>query len=226
VCGYSAKQIRAAYGLTSANTGKAKTIAIMQVGAPNDMFQTLTDYSRHNGLPARRPAQYREKVIGQDADNRKCVNGALGEAALDSEAAYAMAPRASQLTVDGDDCDTRHDGAQAQFNALLAPLTGHGSSASAAIESSSYGLNYLRRAELPEGVVPSTLSRRRDGRAGSDAFHDTLRVRSSDPRVDRVIYQPGDTDINNTSRPASWSPSVTRRIPAAPPDNCPPRTTR
>ncbi len=141
VCGYSAKQVRGAYGLTSANTGKGKTIALIQVGAPDEkMLQTLKDYARANGLPAPRSGQYRERAVGQGGHNGKCINGAVEEAAIDSEAAYAVAPGADQLMIDGDDCDTRDHGDQALFNALLAPLTGKRSSASAAIESVSYGL--------------------------------------------------------------------------------------
>jgi subtilase family serine protease len=140
VCGYSAKQIRAIYGLTSANTGTGNTIALIQIGAPGNMFKTLIHYARANGLPAPRRGQYREQVIGRGGKHRNCPNGALEEAAIDSEAAYAMAPRANQLMVDGDECDARRHGAQPLFNALLAPLTGKGSSPLAAIESVSYGL--------------------------------------------------------------------------------------
>jgi subtilase family serine protease len=149
VCGYSAKQIRAAYGLTSADTGKGKTIALIQVGGPDDMFRTLTGYARANGLPAPHPGQYRQEAISQGGHESACVNGDLEEAAIDSEAAYAIAPGASQLMVDGNDCDTREKGDQALFNALLAPLTGHGSSASAAIESVSDGLDYPTEGSVP-----------------------------------------------------------------------------
>ena len=147
VCGYSAKQIRTAYGLGPANTGQGKTIALIQIGAPDKkMLQTLTRYAKVNGLPAPRAGQYREQVIG---NHTKCVNGALEEAVIDSEAAYAMAPRANQLVIDGDECDMREHGAQALFNALLAPLTGKGSRASAAIESVSYGLSTTRESTTP-----------------------------------------------------------------------------
>jgi subtilase family serine protease len=149
VCGYSAEQVRAAYGLTSANTGKGKTIALIQVGAPDDMFQTLTDYAKANGLPAPRPDQYREMAVGQGGRNPACVNPAPEEAALDSETAYAIAPGANQLMVDGDDCDASNHGDQALFDAELAPLTGHGSHASAAIESDSYGLTYVSESSVP-----------------------------------------------------------------------------
>jgi subtilase family serine protease len=137
VCGYSAKQVRAAYGLTSANTGRGKTIALIVTGAPADMFRTLTDYAKAEGLPAPRPARYRELNIGQgDA----CSKFADPEVQLDSEAAYAMAPGADQLMVDGDTCAFGKEGVQALLDAELAPLTGDGSSASAAIESCSFGI--------------------------------------------------------------------------------------
>jgi subtilase family serine protease len=154
VCGYSARQIRSAYGLSAASTGKGKTIALIEVGAPDDMFRALTDYARVNGLPAPRRGQYREEAVGQGGKNGGgCVNGALEEAALDSEATYAMAPGARQLMVDGDDCDTSDHTAQALFDAMLAPLTGHGSSASAAIESVSYRLVYPSESSVPRSLL-------------------------------------------------------------------------
>jgi subtilase family serine protease len=138
-CGYSAKQLRAAYGLTAANTGKGETIALIQIGGPDAMFQTLTDYARVNGLPVPRRSRYHEQEIGQGDRNPKCLNLGSLEAPLDSESAYAMAPDANQLMVDGDDC---HPGtgnyAQSLFDAELAPLTGTGSKPSAQIESVSY----------------------------------------------------------------------------------------
>jgi subtilase family serine protease len=138
-CGYSAKQLRAAYGLTSADTGQGKTIALIQIGGPDAMFQTLTDYARTNGLRAPRRSQYHEEAIGQGHRNPRCVNVGSTEAPLDSEAAYAVAPGANQLMIDGDDCVTSGGNySQSLFNAELAPLTGNGSQASTAVESVSY----------------------------------------------------------------------------------------
>jgi subtilase family serine protease len=37
--------------------------------------------------------------------------------------------------------------------------------------------------------------------AGSPAFHDILPVSSSDPQVDRAVYTPGETDVNNKFAP-------------------------
>jgi hypothetical protein len=51
-----------------------------------------------------------------------------------------MAPSAKQLMVDGDSCVEEKEGPQADLDAELAPLTGHGSSPSADIESWSGGL--------------------------------------------------------------------------------------
>jgi subtilase family serine protease len=148
VCGYSAKQIRAAYGLTPDDTGTGKTIALIEVGAPDDMSRALTDYAKANGLPTPRPGQYREEAVGGKRGDQ-CLNEALEEGALDSEAAYAMAPRADQLLVNG--CDDAKSDAQAQFDAELAPLTGHGRP-SVAIESISYGLSY----SIGEHSVPAS----------------------------------------------------------------------
>jgi subtilase family serine protease len=153
VCGYSAGQIRGAYGLAPADTGKGKTIALIEVGAPDDMFQTLTDYARANGLPAPRRGQYREEAVGPGGSNGACADAALEEAAMDSEAAYAMAPGARQLMVDGDDCDTSDNGAEALLDAMLVPLTGHGATASASIESVSWGLEIGTESSVPLALV-------------------------------------------------------------------------
>jgi subtilase family serine protease len=136
VCGYSAKQIRASYGLTSADTGKGKTIAVIGAGTPNTMLQALTEYAKTEGLPAPRRGQYRSETIGHG----RCIDYDDTEAMLDSEAAYATAPGADQVMVNG--CDTGNNVNQALLDAELAPLTGHRSRASAVIESTSYDLGY------------------------------------------------------------------------------------
>lgn len=138
VCGYSAGQLRAAYGVTAAASGTGQTIALIEVGTPTAMFQTLTDYAKSNGLPAPSSSRFRELVIGSGND---CGNPFDVEEQLDSEAAYAMAPGATQLMVDGDSCDEGLEGVQALFNAQLAVLSGNGNSASASIESNSWGLS-------------------------------------------------------------------------------------
>jgi len=149
VCGYSAKQIRAAYGLSSADTGRGRTIALIEVGTPPDkMLEALTEYARADGLPAPRHGQYRQETIGHG----RCTSEGATEPTLDSEAAYATAPGADQVMVNG--CYTGNNFTQALFDAELAPLTGHGSRASAAIESSSYGLG--REGNVPRSELKTS----------------------------------------------------------------------
>ncbi|MGH2861246.1 MAG: S53 family peptidase [Solirubrobacteraceae bacterium] len=141
VCGYSASEIRRAYGLSATDTGAGVTIALIQEGGPVAMRRILTTYARRNGLPAPKPGQYREQAVGGGARNSRCLDVGAPEAELDSQAAYAMAPAARQLMVDGDDCDTNDGYSQALLDAMLTPLTGHGPRPSAAIESVSWNMN-------------------------------------------------------------------------------------
>jgi subtilase family serine protease len=157
VCGYSADQIRRAYELGSLHsahtpTGKGQTIALVQGdGAPYEMFRALTDYAKANGLPRPRRGQYRQEAAG-GSSTRPCDHASTPEASLDSEAAYAMAPGADQLMVDGNLCRTGEDGDQGLFDAELAPLTRNGSHPQAAIESVSYFIGL-------EKTVPASVQR-------------------------------------------------------------------
>jgi subtilase family serine protease len=137
VCGYSADQLRAAYGQTSTNTGTGQTVALIEDGTPDDMFGTLTDYAKAGGLPAPKSTQFREEVIGR---GNECGNPFDIEEQLDSESVYAMAPGADQLMIDGDSCGTKLGGVQPLFDAEEAVLDGNGNSASASIESNSWGI--------------------------------------------------------------------------------------
>jgi len=153
VCGYSAAQLRAAYGLASSDGGKGETIALIEIGGPVAMRQGLTDYAKRNGLPTPRPGQYRQEAIGGDPHSSSCPNEGQVEGTLDSEAAYAMAPGANQLMVVGDDCDQNDYTAQAIFDATLAPLTGHGPHPSASIENLCFSPNINREAATPRSLV-------------------------------------------------------------------------
>jgi subtilase family serine protease len=137
VCGYSADQLRDAYGMSTTNTGVGETIALIEVGVPKDMPQTLADYAATNNLPAPGASQFQEEIIGQ---GNKCGNAFDIEEQLDSEATYAMAPGADQLMVDGDSCNTQLEGVQPLFDAETAVLNGNGTSPSATIESNSWGI--------------------------------------------------------------------------------------
>lgn len=60
VCGYSAGQLRSAYGANTVNTGKGETITLtlVELGLTPGLFTTLQDYAASNGLPAPSAARY------------------------------------------------------------------------------------------------------------------------------------------------------------------------
>jgi len=154
VCGYSADQLRAAYGATWTSTGKGQTVALTEDETPTAMFQTLKNYARANHLPAPKPSQFRQIKAGGggqcDAPSRDAASRDAApyndEAEMDSEAVYAMAPGANQLMVVGSGCDED----QALLNAVVAVLNGNGGRPSASIVSNSW--------QIPEGeVAPQTV---------------------------------------------------------------------
>jgi subtilase family serine protease len=160
-CGYSARQVRAAYGATMTDTGKSQTIALIEDAAPVAMFRTLTDYARASHLAAPKSAQFREVREGG-----KGTCGGLSphvaqptfddEAQLDSEALYAMAPGADQRMVIGENCNED----QALLDAALSVLTGDGAHPSASIESNSW--------QIPLGQVPAKTVHAIDLRAAAE----------------------------------------------------------
>lgn len=160
VCGYSAAQIRAAYGATWTNTGKGQTVALTEEEPPTAMFRTLTRYARSNHLPAPKPSQFRAIRSGSPcaSASRSAAEGTAvdDEAEMDSEAVYAMAPGADQVMVVGQGCDED----QALLDAALAVLTGDGRHPSASIESNSW--------QIPLGVVPERTVHAIDVRAAAE----------------------------------------------------------
>jgi subtilase family serine protease len=164
VCGYSADQIRAAYGVTWTATGTGQTVALTEDADPTAMFQTLTDYASANHLPAPKPSQFREM---QSGSSKSCANPSTShdaaqspavddEAEMDSEALYAMAPSANQLMVVGGGCNED----QALLDAALAVLTGNGSHPSASIVSNSW--------QIPLGEVSAQTVHAIDVRAAAE----------------------------------------------------------
>jgi subtilase family serine protease len=152
VCGYSADQIRAAYGATTAATGKGQTVALTEEEAPPAMLATLKDYAKGNRLPAPKAAQFRELPIATGGTCGASSPGAAqsgfvpDEAEMDSEAVYAMAPGAAQLMVVGEGCNE----VQALLDSALFVLTGNGAHPRASIVSNSWGL-------LPSDVSAQTV---------------------------------------------------------------------
>mgnify|MGYP001265018336 CR=1 FL=1 len=121
ICGYSAGQLRSAYGATAGAAGRGQRIALVELGLTRDMFLTLHDYARVNGLPAPSRARYAQRALG--AVNA-CGDPFDGEEQLDVEASYAMAPAARQLVVGGGSCDNGDYGQQGLIDADLAILDG------------------------------------------------------------------------------------------------------
>jgi subtilase family serine protease len=194
VCGYSAGQIRAAYGATAAATGKGQTVALTEDAAPVAMLATLTDYAKRNHLPAPASAQFREQQIAVKGSCGTTSSGdaaAPGDAAqlpyddesqMDSEALYAMAPGAHQLMVIASGCNENQD----LLDAALTVLTGNGKRPSASIVSNSW--------QIPLGEVPAQTVHAIDLRAAAEgvglyfASGDTpgLTVTDSDPYATAV----------------------------------------
>ena len=135
-CGYTATQLRGAYGMNGASTGKGVTISYIEDGLPDRMLDVLGQWAAANGVPAPKPANYQELAVGNggacDPATAWCV-----EVALDVEAGYAMAPDARQLVVGA---DTTDQGLQGLFDANTAVLDGNGSQPLASIASNSWGL--------------------------------------------------------------------------------------
>lgn len=136
-CGYSANQLRAAYGASSANTGKGQTIALVELGLTPGMFTTLQKYAAGNGLPAPSASRYKELNIGNESF-ANCGDPFYGEESLDVEAAYDMAPGASVLVVGGDACASGDYGLQGLFDADQAVLDGNGEHPLASVASNSW----------------------------------------------------------------------------------------
>jgi subtilase family serine protease len=191
ICGYSARQLRAAYGATWADTGQGQTVALTEDEAPPAMFQTLADYARANHLPAPKPSQFRQTQAGSACSGGSATGASQGvaqapayddEAQMDSEALYAMAPGATQLMVVGQGCDED----QALLDAADFVLTGSSGHPRASIVSNSW--------QIPLGEVPAQAVHAIDLRAAAEgvgmyfASGDTpgLTVTDSDPYVTAV----------------------------------------
>jgi subtilase family serine protease len=215
LCGYSAAQLRAAYGYNRHNIGKGVTIALVEVGLTPDMFETLQDYAKANRIEAPASSRYAELSLGRGS---ACGDPFDVEEQLDVESSYLMAPLASQLVVGGDSCNNGFFGLQALFNADTTILNGVGGHPLAQIASNSWEgfdeteplnvLNiehaYLLRAAA-EGV--SMLFSAGDGSGvetpSSDPYATavggtTLGIGKKDPRLFETGWSTGwSVDVNN-----------------------------
>ena len=134
-CGYSAGQMRAAYGATTSATGTGQTIALVELGLTKDMFLTLQDYAAANDMPAPSGMRYAELSLGRGT---ACGDAFDVEEQLDVEASYDMAPGANQLVVGGDSCNDGDYGLEGLFDADLAVIDGDGGHPLASVASNSW----------------------------------------------------------------------------------------
>jgi subtilase family serine protease len=123
ICGYSADQVRGAYGMNTVNNGKGQTISLVELGLTPDMFLTLQDYASANHFAAPSAGRYSELSLGANT----CGDPFDVEEQLDVETSYDMAPGANQLVVGGDSCNNGDFGFQGLFDADLAVIDGIGS---------------------------------------------------------------------------------------------------
>ena len=214
-CGYTANQLRAAYGYNRHNIGKGVTIALIEVGLTPDMFLTLQDYAKADRIESPAASRYAELSLGQGS---ACGDPFDIEEQLDVESSYLIAPLANQLVVGGDSCNNGFFGLQALFNADTTVLNGAGGHPLAQIASNSWEggdeavplnmLNiehsYLLRAAA-EGV--SMLFSAGDGSGvetpSSDPFATsvggtTIGIGRTDPRLFETGWSTGlSVDVNN-----------------------------
>jgi subtilase family serine protease len=199
VCGYSAGQIRAAYGATAAATGKGQTVALTEDATPVAMLATLTDCAKKNHLPAPASAQFRQQQITVKGS---CGTAAPGDAAqlpyddesqMDSEALYAMAPGAHQLLVIASGCNENQD-------LLDAVLTGNGKWTDLGVDLGSGGGTSLATPLIAGLVADAQQGQKSDfgfinqllyRLAGPRAFHDILPVTAEMPQQDWDAYEAG-----------------------------------
>jgi subtilase family serine protease len=120
ICGYSAEQLRAAYGANMRNNGRGQTVSLVELGLAPDMFQTLQDYAKADHFVAPSPQRYAELSLGQNT----CGDPFNIEEQLDVETSYDMAPGANQLVVGGDACNNGDFGLQGLFDADIVIIDG------------------------------------------------------------------------------------------------------
>src|SRR5579875_1971811 len=145
-CGYTAHQIRGAYGMNTRNTGKGQTVALVDLGLVQDMFLTLSDWAKAYHLPRPSASRYEQIGLGRVS---QCGTFDVEEQ-LDVEASYAMAPAARQIVMGADSCDEGDAGLQGLFNADIAVLNGSGDQPLATITSNSWGIS---RESAPGGTL-------------------------------------------------------------------------
>lgn len=111
-CGYSASQLRSAYGLSTLNSrginGSGQTVAIIDAYASPTITKDVNSLSANAGEPLLKRGQYRQIVPAAKAftDQDACgdPSGWQTEQTLDVEAVHGVAPGAKILYVGGSNC--------------------------------------------------------------------------------------------------------------------------
>ncbi|MFI5063864.1 MAG: protease pro-enzyme activation domain-containing protein [Streptosporangiales bacterium] len=108
VCGYTPKQVRGAYGVSSSHeTGKGQTVAIVDAYNSPTMLPDANQFSRVVGDKPFRPGQYQAytpKSYTQTGPNQCDASGWYGEQTLDVESVHGMAPDANVRFVAARSC--------------------------------------------------------------------------------------------------------------------------
>ncbi len=120
LCGYTAQQLRDAYGSNTRNNGKGQTVSLIELGLTPDMFLTLQDYARSEHFLAPSPHRYTELSLGKNT----CGDPFFIEEQLDVETSYDTAPGANQLVIGGDSCNNGDFGNQGLFDADIVNIDG------------------------------------------------------------------------------------------------------
>jgi subtilase family serine protease len=106
VCGYKPAQLRSAYSVGSATTGKGVTVAIIDAYDSSTIASDATQYFNMNdpGDPFAN-ANFSQLDMTPFDDETECAaSGWLTEQAIDVEAVHSMAPDANILYVGAQDC--------------------------------------------------------------------------------------------------------------------------
>jgi subtilase family serine protease len=113
LCGYTAKQLRAIYGLSGSSLdGAGQTVAVIDAFGSPSMRRDLATYSSRNGLPA---ADYTEVLPDTTDESFGCTAADWQpEQALDVEAIHAVAPKAKIVYVGASDCGAGFDSAMSR----------------------------------------------------------------------------------------------------------------
>lgn len=137
ICGYSAYQLRVAYGVNMRNDGRGQTVSLVELGLTPDMFLTLQDLAKLDHFAAPSQRRYSELSLGRNT----CGDPFDIEEQLDVETSHDMAPGANQLVVGGDSCDNGDFGVQGLFDADIVVIDGTNGSHHplASISSNSWG---------------------------------------------------------------------------------------